>query len=207
MAAFAAKWFAPRLPEFASLHPELQIKLLVNDGLVDFAAGTVDAAIRFGRGRYPGLHSTLLFPADYVPVCSPSLRREGQTGFRYEDLRSIRLLHDESASRAPDLPTWHTWLRMVGIDDIGNTRGLVFESPELAIDAAVSGHGAALGILPLVADDVKAGRLMLMFDERLRGPFSFWIVYPDAKRNLEKIATFTRWLEKAAKAESLPGHR
>ena len=205
MAAFAAKWFAPRLPEFASLQPELQIKLLVNDGLIDFGTEKVDLGIRFGRGSYPGLHSTLLFPADYVPVCSPSLRRAGQSGFQYEDLRSIRLLHDESASRAPDLPTWKTWLSTVGIDDVGSKRGLVFESPELAIDAAVSGHGAALGILPLVADDLKAGRLILMFDEKVRGPFSFWIVYPAAKRNVEKILTFTRWLEKAVKDSLTPG--
>jgi LysR family glycine cleavage system transcriptional activator len=199
MAAFAAKWLAPRLPEFASLQPELQIKLLVNDNLTDFGAEKVDFGIRFGRGNYPGLQSTLLFPADYVPVCSPSLRSAGQSGFRYEDLRSIRLIHDESASRAPDLPTWNTWLSTVGMGDVAGRRGLIFQSPELAIDAAISGHGAALGILPLVADDLKAGRLIIMFDERVRGPFSFWTVYPTAKRNVEKILTFAHWLEQAAK--------
>ena len=62
------------------------------------------------------------------------------------------------------------------MDDVGSKRGLIFESPELAIDAAVSGHGAALGILPLVADDLKAGRLILMFDEKVRGPFCTWII-------------------------------
>lgn len=97
------------------------------------------------------------------------------------------------------MPTWQTWLDKAHIKDMGRDRGLVFASPELAIQAAISGHGAALGILPLVVDDVKAGRLMLMFDEMVRGPFSFWLVYPSAKRNNEKIGIFARWLEKTAR--------
>lgn len=196
--AFATKWLASRLPVFASTRADLRIKLRADDNFADFNSDGVDIGIRFGRGGYPGLHSTLLFAVDYVPVCSPSLTPRGRSSFSHEDLRSMRLLHDESASRALDLPTWKTWLESVGMRDVGNGGGLVFETPQLAIEAAISGHGAALGIWPLVADDVASGRLVRMFEEGVRGPFSFWMVYPTAKRNSKKLLSFEKWITKGA---------
>ena len=45
----------PRLGGFEEAHPQVDVWLSADMELVDFAAGEVDLAIRYGAGRYPGL--------------------------------------------------------------------------------------------------------------------------------------------------------
>ena len=52
---FAEKWLLPRLPFFTEAFPEFDVRVFSGDALVDFSADSTDLAIRFGRGRYPGL--------------------------------------------------------------------------------------------------------------------------------------------------------
>src|SRR5438552_16767731 len=48
--AFTAKWLVPRAASFRAAYPDLDLRLHASDEPVDLAAGTVDAAIRYGRG-------------------------------------------------------------------------------------------------------------------------------------------------------------
>ena len=72
--------------------------------LSDFAGGDVDVAIRYGRGKYPGLRADRLMTEDIFPVCSPALR-EGPHALRDpRDLEHQVLLHDDGHGN------WRTWL-------------------------------------------------------------------------------------------------
>src|SRR5262245_55274732 len=51
----ATKWLIPRLEDFRVAHPEIDLRLSTSLDLVDFERDGIDAAIRCGRGRYPGL--------------------------------------------------------------------------------------------------------------------------------------------------------
>lgn len=73
LASFATRWLAPRLPGFASAHPDIDLQLLPAIGLADVAAGEVDVAIRYGRGTWPGLRARRLMPERLSVVCAPSL--------------------------------------------------------------------------------------------------------------------------------------
>jgi LysR family glycine cleavage system transcriptional activator len=65
MPSLAARWLAPRLPEFEARHPEWQIRLAAEDELVDFTSrarstwrcATAPASIR-GCMRLPGCAPT-----------------------------------------------------------------------------------------------------------------------------------------------------
>lgn len=50
--SFASKWLAPRLSRLKARYPEFDIHLDVTDINVDLNNGQVDAAIRYGNGRY-----------------------------------------------------------------------------------------------------------------------------------------------------------
>ena len=69
----AAKWMAPRLARFVQDHPHLDLRITASRHFVDFQAEEVDAAIRYGRGAWPGLSATHLCNETVFPVCSPSL--------------------------------------------------------------------------------------------------------------------------------------
>src|SRR5687768_9822436 len=60
-ASFAARWLMPRIGGFSELFPDADLQVITDTRLVDFAREDVDIGIRFGSGRYPGLHVTPLF--------------------------------------------------------------------------------------------------------------------------------------------------
>src|SRR5690606_3177469 len=70
----ASAWLVPRLGGFLAAHPELEVSVLSDSALVDFARDThIDAALRIGTGRWQGLHVKMLFDEWLLPVASPAL--------------------------------------------------------------------------------------------------------------------------------------
>src|SRR6202048_1327030 len=73
LASLAAKWLLPRLSAFQETHPGIDVRITTSTGLVDFRSGDVDAAIRYGRGHWPGLRADWLMADDMFPVWRPGL--------------------------------------------------------------------------------------------------------------------------------------
>src|SRR3546814_1752819 len=98
--------------------------------------------------------------APVFPVCAPSPTGDGlPPPTTPDDLRHHTLLHDESAAGRQGVPDWPAWLDASGETRVDATRGPVFASIYLAQEAAVAGHGVALGVAPLVAADLQRGGL------------------------------------------------
>lgn len=199
--SFAAKWLMPRLGRFTSAHPEIEIRLGINDALVDFATDEVDVGVRYGRGDWKGVHVDLLMTEEVFVVCSPKLL-EGDHPLREPaDLRHHTLLHD-------DLPEdWSTWLDAAGVDDavkVRARRDLVFNHSEMVLQAAADGLGVALGRSALVADDLAAGRLVKPFDLQLPTQSAYYVVYPENTGDRPKIKAFRDWLQAEATRSRRP---
>jgi LysR family glycine cleavage system transcriptional activator len=111
------------------------------------------------------------------------------------------LLHDESARARPGVPDWAAWLAAAGETHADATRGPVFSSIYLAQEAAVAGHGVALGVAPLVQDDLQRGRLVRPFAQALPNAYAFWIVRRDGiDHRTPAIEAFCQWLHAEAGA-------
>ena len=63
-----------------------------------------------------------------------------------------------------------------------------------AYQAAMDGLGVALGRHPLVAPDLKAGRLVVPFDFKMSSEFAYYLVYPQEAIRRRKIKAFRDWL-------------
>lgn len=122
-----------------------------------------------------GVSAELLMDALVFPVCAPSLTTDGRRPLaKLEDLQHHTLLHDESAAGRPGVPDWPAWLQSSGATHVNATRGPVFASIYLAQEAAVAGHGVALGVAPLVEEDLHHGRLIKPFDHSLANAYALW---------------------------------
>src|SRR5512142_253946 len=110
--AFAARWLIPRLDDFQSRHPEIDLRLDASKRPVNFQVEDVDLAIRFGAGNYPGLLSERLMPETIVPVAAPALAATIRTP---EDVARCTLLEDDWHIENGMFPDWTTWLATLGV--------------------------------------------------------------------------------------------
>ena len=191
---FATKWLIPRLDGFQTVHPDIDVRISTTLELVDFERDGVDAAVRVGRGRYPGLASHRLFGESVVPMCSPALLAGERPLASPDAIRHHVLLHFDWPAQEQVTPDWGTWLRSMKVNGIDATRGPRFSQPDYAMQAAVEGAGVVLGWRSLAQADLDSGRLTIPFNFPLEMDVAFYFVYPESSAERPKLARFRDWL-------------
>lgn len=196
--SFAAKWLIPRLGRYQEENPDIVVKIDATHELVDFSRGEVDLAIRYGAGEYPGLHVEELMREEVFPVCSPELL-EGEDAIRSPaDLGRVTLIHDDSSLEDESNPTWPMWLKAAGVAAGEGQRALHFNQTALALEAAIQGRGVVLAKRVLAETDLKQGRLVRPFRESHPVDFAYYMVCPEDRRDLPRVARFMDWLRSEA---------
>jgi LysR family transcriptional regulator, glycine cleavage system transcriptional activator len=196
LASLAAKWLLPRLSAFQEAHPGIDVRITTSTALVDFRDGGVDAAIRYGRGHWPGLRAEWLMADEGFPVCSPALLSGKRPLRTPEDLRDHVLLHTSNANS----DDWRLWLTAAGLpSDISKQPGITFDLILMTVQAAIDGIGVAMGRTSYVQDDIAKGRLVVPFDITLPPDAGFYLVSPDGVPEPPKLKAFRQWLLASAK--------
>jgi LysR family transcriptional regulator, glycine cleavage system transcriptional activator len=192
--SFAAKWLSPRLHKFIEHHPDIDIRISANLKLADFRDDEVDVAIRFGAGKYPGLHVEPLSDEHVLPLVSPRLLEQFGGNLRAEDLGRLTLLHDDSANFLSNAANWEEWLRLARIEGVETGRGPHFSHADHALEAALDGAGIVLGRLTLSIRDIALGRLVAPFDLMLRAQAGFFFCCLPERLGEPKIKAFRKFL-------------
>jgi len=191
LASLAAKWLLPRLTDFQEQHPGIDVRITTSTSLVDFQRDNVDAAIRYGRGQWPGLRADWLMADELFPVCSPSLLRGDKPLRQPEDLRGYPLLHTSNTNS----DDWRLWLTAAGLPaDIARQPGITFDMIFMTIQAAIDGIGVAMGRTSYVQDDIAKGRLVVPFKIALPADAGFYLVAPEGRREAPKLTAFRQWM-------------
>jgi LysR family glycine cleavage system transcriptional activator len=128
-----------------------------------------------------------LYSERLFPVCSPKLVSGHNRITKAADLVKFPLL------RLEDAKNWTRLFVAAGvIDPVGP--GPVLNRASMLIDAAIDGQGIALARTALAAWDLINGRLVRPVDASLRMANTYWIVCPNAAKNVPKIAIFRDWV-------------
>lgn len=193
--SLAAKWLVPRIEHFRAEHPGIEVRIDATSRLVDFREDDVDIAIRYGCGGYPDLHVECLAAQEMFPVCAPGLLSGPHPIREPADLRHHTLLHLDWRDTDVTLPDWQMWLASAGVDGIVDARrGPRFGHQSMAVDAAMAGHGVALGTSLLVSDDLGTGRLVRPFGHSVYEEFTYFLVCPVETAESPRIRAFRDWL-------------
>ena len=201
--SLATKWLVPRLDRFQAAHPEIEVRVIANGEICDFARDGVDIALRHGRGRYAGCLSHELLPAILTPVCAPWMAKDLAARGSPADLLGYLLLHDANCEADPALPGWVDWFAAAGLQNATAGKGPRFSDTHLAVEAAIAGQGIALAAEGLVAADVKGGRLAHPFTSSVRGTTAYWMVAPAPASGQPKVRAFRNWLLSQARETRL----
>jgi LysR family glycine cleavage system transcriptional activator len=184
--SLAAHWLVPRLSGFTAQHPAIDIFLKPSEALADFDRGGIDAAIRYGAGRYPGMRAVKLRNEQVFPVCGPHYNG-GMLP------RTAREISQAALLRNPKQP-WSAWFRAAGHPAFEPTRGPVYQDAGLTIQAAREGHGVALARAMLVREELRLGTLVKLSEVEIDDTYAYWLVWPIASIKAELIDPFLAWL-------------
>ncbi|WP_249781177.1 LysR substrate-binding domain-containing protein [Bradyrhizobium sp. BR 10261] len=184
LGTFLMKWLIPRLHRFRNDHPSVDIRLSTADSPVDFSRESFDVAIRVGTGPWPVECEVIpLFSERFGPVYAANLALEGGA-----------VTHLPRLSTQTRRSAWDDWTRQSGIE-VEAESGTEFEHFYFMVEAAVGGLGICIAPWPLVADDIKAGRLVAPFGFTESG--QSYVALRRQRRN-KKAGTFCDWLSDAA---------
>jgi LysR family glycine cleavage system transcriptional activator len=191
----------PRLSKFQHQHPSIDVRVTTSTGLTDFERDGVDVGIRYGHGKWPSLRSDWLMAEELFPVCSPALLKGDHPIRTPNDLKHHTLLY--SSNDMED--DWRLWLTAAGVTpDILKQPALHFDMIFMTVQAAIDGHGVAVGRTAFVESDLAAGRLVAPFDVTLPIDVGFYLVCPESSANTPKVAAFREWLLATTKRDKQP---
>jgi LysR family glycine cleavage system transcriptional activator len=197
LTSFLNNWLLDRLPDFRNAHPGIDLQIHCSTELVDFVQSGMHAAVRFGRGQYPGLEAVRLFDDWLVPVGQPALLDRLGRVHDAQDLKRHRLLHTIGEP-------WSAWLLGDYDDTDWPASGSAFDDSLAVVRAAEAGHGLALARWSLVAAEVASGRLAMASARVVRHSRTYWFVCPPQNLKLDKVARLRDWLVQQAAAFPAP---
>jgi len=200
--SFASHWLVGRLGRLQSQHPDIDLRLNATEKQVDLLREGMDCGIRHGLGDWPGLRADRLFQAKITPVCSPSLLKGPLPLREPADLARHTILHAMDGA-----DEWQVWLRAAGVEGLEIDRGLRFDDGELALRAAISGIGVAMGRIPLIDDDLAHGRLVEPFKLEFDEQCAYYFIAPEATADQPKIEAFRSWILAEAERSEQPSIR
>jgi LysR family glycine cleavage system transcriptional activator len=159
--ALASTWLVPRLPVFARIHPELDLRVIASNDLLDLERESIDLALRFvPHGMTPPTQDKL-FDYQQFPVCSPAYARDAP--------RPLREVGDPAGHVLLDFETtvygrpWSDWQRCLDAKEVrqrASSGWLRFSHYDQVIEAALRGGGVAVAKLPHLTDHLRAGALV-----------------------------------------------
>ena len=186
---FAIRWLVPRLARF---HGVNRADRRADHDLAQGCRVRSRGHRRvhpLGARAAAGARCRPLFGEILLPVCSPALRNAVRRLKRPADLARHVLL---CSLHRPD--DWPIWLAAAGVAEIDGNDGLKFENSALAYQAAIDEVGIVVAQRAFVEEDLRAGRLVEVFDLRAPTANAYYLAYPAQQPVSAKVRAFEEWI-------------
>ncbi len=190
----ASLWLVPRLASFQKLHPDVDVRLSVNNRTLDLQREGIDLALRYGPADAIPPGAEKLFGEEVFPVGSKAVvgvhARRPMTAKDYAG--AVLLSYDGiGATPARD---WGSWLAALGFADVKPRSVLSFNHYDQTIQAAVAGQGLALASGPLVRGLLETGQLVALAGTRRRVEARAYFLVRAAATSRPEVERFAAWL-------------
>jgi LysR family transcriptional regulator, glycine cleavage system transcriptional activator len=191
----ASLWLVPRLAGFTRLHPEVDVRIVATNLVVDLERERLDLAIRWAHEAHE-IEGAPLFEMRIFPVCSPALAADRARPLAGPaDLAHHVLLDLEIDTARGPWTDWGSWLGAMHLGSLRPAGTLCFSHYDQVTQAAMDGSGVAIGRLPHNARLLRDGRLVAPFGREgaLDWGRYYTVAAPRSQRRAV-VALFVDWL-------------
>ncbi|AZF64292.1 MULTISPECIES: LysR substrate-binding domain-containing protein [unclassified Pseudomonas] len=185
-------WLMPRLSTFHQQYPHIEIQVVTSTRPLTEFKDHFDVALQSTR-RPSGAHPLMLTASDEVfPVCSPAYLN-AEHPLPLTELHAHTFLHHSAAP--PHLMEWDEWLQAFGQVLAADARGATFDSYPLMLQAAVEGHGIAMGWRRTASRLIESGALVRPCAESVQLPEAISVYRQQGAGPRSEVAALLAWLE------------
>ena len=187
---FGQGWLTEKVQEFQTLHPDVQVQLLLDNEELDVNMRQADCAIRLRQPQQPDLIQRRLFTVHMHIYASPTyLARHGEPK-TIEDLDNHRII--TFGEPAPAYLTDVNWLETAGRTQ-ENRRQAQLQINNLPAIRRATFNGAGISLLPdyMINRDLALVQLNLPADIPT---FDTYFCYPEEMKNAAKLKAFRDFL-------------
>ena len=205
-ASFGSLWLLPRIEAFQRQHPDIDIRVSATDTLADIDDPELDLALRYCNPAQAPAGAVRLFGEVLSPMVSRSLAEKIRTGkapplATPADLAQHTLAEEDDTKTSTEYLSWRRWLTLHGQPALEPKRWLYLNFTYQQVQAALAGHGVALGRIALVFEALQRGELVEPFGPagRIGSPYLYWLVVAPASRSRPEVAQFCEWVLEQAR--------
>ncbi len=182
--------------EFMAAHPEIHLRLILSDRVVNLLEENVDVAIRIGDLRDSSMVGTRIGSIRHVVCASPEYFATHGRPKKPQDLSK----HDRITIDGYASPRGWKFAGPKGEIVVPVTSKLDVSSSEAAIIAAISGVGIARVMSYKMEEAKRAGQLEIVLDAFEPAPWPVNILYTARRLVPLKLRTFIDWTVPRLKA-------
>ena len=194
--ALLSLWLMPRLNAFTDHFPGVRVSLIASNDPDHLRSLDTDVCLLYGDGNWPDCWTRLWSNLQLFPVASPTLLNS-------RPLRSVRDLADHTLFHGDDGREWNTWLAAADAIDMVRGSQHFMSDARLSTEAALHGHGIALGDTITASNLIARGELVVPFDLTVPANHAFYVACRQSARQAPIVKVFIDWLF-AAIEENLP---
>lgn len=198
---FASLWLIPRLTDFRSQRPDIDIRISANNEMLDLEREGIEVAIRYCMPKAAPEGAVKLFGEVVLPVCGPKLVTRKAPLAQPEDLRHHVLLHYEGPDGITPWLSWTVWLETMQLPGLKPAGSLRFSQYDQVIQASIDGQGVALGTSPLVRQLIRQGKLIAPLEKKFESSRAYYLVTSADAAGRPEVQDFTGWMVRQAKQE------
>lgn len=201
----AGDWLIPRLGDFAQRYPAIQLNIRTGNEQADFETQSIDVALYYNNGHFPGFNSERFMEEEVFPVCSREYAAQHNLINHPENLKNCTLLHDAKAWHFSALDAeWHIWCRQMQLELPYSRSYITFDSSRSASFAAIYHTGVAMGRLHLVYSWLKNKQLINPFElPPLKTFFHYYLVWPRLSHTPPRLTVFLEWIKQQGKKSDI----
>jgi LysR family transcriptional regulator, regulator for bpeEF and oprC len=185
-------WVIPRLPKFVAAYPAVSLDIVIGDYFSPSSREGLDAAVLVGEIPSSRMIVRKLAAADYVICAAAGYLQQRGTPTRPADLKNHACL----GYRRPRNGQIRQWQfgRDATSQSFAPNAGMVFNSGEALISAAVAGLGLVQVAEYYARPEIEAGRLVQVMCEYTAHAHDVSVVFEQRRRIAPRLRVFVDYL-------------
>lgn len=185
---FASEFFVPRLSEFTSRYPNIDIQVGTSDESSEKHPADADLSIRLFRSKPEHMTSKLLFPLRTVPAGSPDFKKRMKVRKGKIESEFPLIVHQTQPK------AWKHWSKSSGIELPESSKVTRLDSMIAVVRAAERGMGAALVPVPLSDLWFQQGSIVRLFEDELVADVSYYLICKEDRASDVSVRLLFDWI-------------